>query len=413
MLNRKHLIFVVIFLFLLTLISNITFAETIQINLLTLFSGGEGYIMENLIDQFNKENPEIKVIGQAVDWGQYYNKLMTSILSGEPPDMGIMHLAVLPEYASRDTLTSIGEFVSEKVKKDYLENIYEAAYYKGKMYAIPIDAHPLVLYYNKKVLKEAGLTDKDGNPLVPKTLEELYDYAKVVKEKTGNWGLVLENGPMLGERWWIAVYTQLGGKLFDSEGNFVMDKQLSKEAWEILYKFFEEVAPNDLNYDDQMSLFNSDKAAFQINGVWAMSVFPDIKGLDFGVTLVPALKGKNPYIWADSHSFVFPQQDKKDNKKIEAAIKFANWFVAHSYEWAKAGHLPVIKSVRESEEFLSLPMRNDYMKAAEVSVAAPSILGWGEIREEMWEIGQAIVQDAISIDDGVDRLYNKIKEVTQ
>jgi len=411
MLNRKYIIFVVAFLFL--FVSSITCAETIQINLQELFSGGEGYIMSNIVEQFNKENPEIEVIDQAVDWGQHYTKLMVSILSGEPPDIAIMHLSKLPDFASKNILTPIGDFVSEKVKKDYLENIYKAAHYEGKLYAIPIDAHPLVLYYNKKVLKEAGLVDEDGNPLVPKTYEELYNYAKVVKEKTGNWGLAnYVMGAQLGERWWVTVYAQVGGKFFDDEGNFMVDKKYAKEAWKLIYRFFKEgISPNDISDADSISLFYTGKTAFLTSGVWKMAVFPDIEGLDFGVTLIPAPEGKTSYTWADSHSFVFPVQEEENAEKLKAAIKFANWFVDHTDEWAKAGHIPVIKSVRESKAFFDLPMRKDYMEAATLAVNVPSILGWGEIREEMWEIGQAIVQDKISIDDGVDRLCNRIEEI--
>ena len=48
-------------------------------------------------------------------------------------------------------------------------------------------------------------------------------------------------------------------------------------------------------------------------------------------------------------------------------------------------HLPVVKSVRESEEFLGLPL-SDYMLAAEYAFI-PQVKGWNEIKIN-WLNGQ-------------------------
>ena len=34
----------------------------------------------------------------------------------------------------------------------------------GKQYAVPLDTHPIVLYYNKDLLREAGVLGDDGRP---------------------------------------------------------------------------------------------------------------------------------------------------------------------------------------------------------------------------------------------------------
>ena len=155
----------------------------------------------------------------------------------------------------------------------------------------------------------------------------------------------------------------------------------------------------------------NDEAAFHLNGVWAMAVYPITEGLDFGVTVVPAVKGSKHYTWGDSHSLIFPRAGKVDTKKLEAAVTFAKWIVEHSYEWAKAGHLPVVKSVRESEEFLNLPMRNNYMEAAKLAVLAPSIRGWSEFRTEMWETCQSMFIGDITPEKAADLIIEKANDI--
>lgn len=410
---KKLLIFTILIIFTLLFVNGIGFSKGVEIKLWTFFGGGEEYIMTDLVKEFNKEHPDIKVNKQPIEWAQYYNKLLTSIAAGEAPDIGVMHLSILPDYASRGALNPIGDYISDKVKKDYLENIIAKATINGKLYALPIDTHPIVLYYNKTVLKEAGLVDKSGKVLVPQTLEELYEYSKIVKEKTGKDGIVLENGAMLGERWWMAIYSQFGGKFFDQQGRFGLEKDKVERTYEYLLKFFKDgTARNDLNYDDANSLFNADKAAFLINGVWYMAVAPKIEGLKFGVTLLPPISGKKPFTWADSHSWIFPKHPKFQKEKFEAALIFGKWFVGHTFEWAKAGHIPVLKSVRSSEKFLNLPMRKDYMDAAKYSVLAPSIVGWVQIREQLfWEIGTAVAQGVITPREATEKLLSGFKRI--
>ena len=39
---------------------------------------------------------------------------------------------------------------------------WEAGLVDGKVYAIPLDTHPFVLFYNTEICKKAGLLDTDG-----------------------------------------------------------------------------------------------------------------------------------------------------------------------------------------------------------------------------------------------------------
>ena len=108
-------------------------AEPVKLTMWTLFSGGEGSIMTDLITKFNAEHPDIVIEEQLIEWAQYYNKLLAGLISGESPDIGIMHLAVLPEYASRDVLNPIGDLLEAGFADKFLPNIIAQAQYDGKL----------------------------------------------------------------------------------------------------------------------------------------------------------------------------------------------------------------------------------------------------------------------------------------
>ena len=388
----------------------------VNITLWTLFGGGEADNMTSLVEQFNQEHPDIVVEEQIIEWGQYYNKFLTGLLSGDAPDIGIMHLAVLPDYASRGVLTSIEDALPEGFRDVFLKNILEKAYYEDHLFAIPIDTHPMVMYYNKSVLKEAGLVDENGEVLVPKTWKQLMEYAKKIKESTGKWGLTAETtatGAMANERWWMALYAQLGAQFYNPEtGKLSVDLEKAAKAYEMITEFYtQEVAPAPMQYNETESIFINGGSGFNFNGVWAMAVYPETKDLDFGVTSIPVIEGGKPFTWGDSHSFVFPKKD--DPEKLKAALTFAKWFSEHSFEWAKAGHLPVNKAVMESDDFMNLTMRKDFVGVGQYAILAPSVKGWSQIRVEMWEVGQRAISGELSSMETAEILKQKIEEIIE
>ncbi len=397
--------------FLVLAMLTVAVAAKTTITVWTFFGGGEGYIVTELIKKFNAENPTIEVIEQVVEWEQLYSKLTTAIAAGDPPDVSVMHLAMIPDYASRGALTALDNYVSKDLLNDYVPEIIAKAKYGGKLYAIPVDTHPLVFYYNKKLLKQAGLVDQKGEVLVPKTWDELLEYAKIAKEKLGlGVGISCEFGPMIGERIFIAYYTQLGGEFYDEKTKTIkLDLEKAKKTYELIKRLYETVM-SPTHYTVSESQFQNDQSAFHFNGVWAMAVYPQTVE-QLGVTSVPAIPGSKPYTWADSHTWVVPKKPKDDPNKIKAAVTFMEWFARNAAEWAKAGHLPVLRSVLESKAFLDLPYRKDYADVVNYLVPAPSVVGWGEVRTKMWELGQAVILGQMTPEKAALELQNTIKSV--
>ncbi len=67
----------------------------------------------------------------------------------------------------------------------------QAATVDGKLYGLPRDGYAMSLMINMALFRKAGLVDKDGLPIYPKTFDELEKTAVTIKQKTGKAGLVL------------------------------------------------------------------------------------------------------------------------------------------------------------------------------------------------------------------------------
>ena len=61
----------------------------------------------------------------------------------------------------------------------------------GKVYGVPRDGYVLGLMVNIAMFKEAGLVDEEGVPMYPETWDQLAEYAKKIKDATGQAGICL------------------------------------------------------------------------------------------------------------------------------------------------------------------------------------------------------------------------------
>lgn len=58
----------------------------------------------------------------------------------------------------------------------------------GRYYGIPSETYCMGLQINRELFRQAGLADETGHALLPKTYDELAEFAKIIKEKTGKYG---------------------------------------------------------------------------------------------------------------------------------------------------------------------------------------------------------------------------------
>ena len=150
--------------------------------------GGDGVRMKTLLEQFNKESTDIEIQATTLEWGiPFYTKVQTSAAVGEGPDVMTYHESRIPLGVSTGTLREItpDELKAAGISGDN----YAPANWKagqgpdGKQYAVPFDIHSIILYYNKDMLKAAGLLGDDG---LPKGLDGVDNFhAALEKLKAG------------------------------------------------------------------------------------------------------------------------------------------------------------------------------------------------------------------------------------
>jgi len=345
--------------------------------------GGDGVRMKSLIDQFNAEHKDtVEIQATTLDWGvPFYTKVQTSAAVGQGPDMMTYHLSRMPLGISSGALSVI---TPEEMKASGIQasdfgpaNWKAAQSPDGKQYAIPLDIHSIILYYNKPLLKAAGLLGDDGKP---KGLDGVANFEAALKRLTAN-GVTGLSIPGDGGTSWRIFYTLLSQQdgAFLKDGKFLDGDNLDKATTAIaeMQKWVKSGwAPANTEYPASIALFTSGKAAMHINGVWEVPTMVDLakngKLFDWGAIQIPTLYA-HPATWADSHSFAIP--DRKGNPvdpaKRKLVLDTIHWFNQHSLAWAGGGHVPAFLPTTNSAEFKALKPNSDYSGLATTAVFDP------------------------------------------
>ncbi len=384
----------------------------IEITFWSLFTGGDGEFFDAMVDEFNKSQNEVYMKKDTVKFDNYYTKLTTALAAKNAPDVVVCHQKNLLSYVPSGAFVALDEYVSKDVLADYPSEPLNDCRYEGKLYSLPLDVHPIVMYYNTDILKEAGITK------VPASAEEFLAASKQIKEKTGKWGMLIDNTTgtykayTLFRLFYSMVCQQNGTFLTADDKAAAFNTEAGAKALDWLKEsVIDGTNPNGLDYDAAMNMFKLGEGAFYFNGVWATGTLEQTEGLHFEASPLPALMGSKPWAWGGSHTLAIPVQKKMDEAKIKAGVKFIEWMTGHGEMWAKAGHIPVRNSVHEKESFKSMKYRPGYAGAAGYVKACPSIPAWEEIYGACSDLLEAAVtknQDTKAALDGMEKTVNDI-----
>jgi multiple sugar transport system substrate-binding protein len=316
------------------------------------FTGGDGPIMKKLVDSFNSQNANIKVTMNVYEWADYYQKVPAAVATGNGPDLGIMHVDQVATNAARGVVLPLDDVATSLQLNEaaFSPPVWQAGVYNNKRYSIPLDVHPLGLFYNKTLMEQAGL-----DPEKPPTNAQEYTAAlEALKAKgiQGNW---VTPFPFTGTLQFESLTWQFGGQLFDEgaqKASFADEPGVKALTW-MVDMVKNGYSPRNVAQDADLIALQNGKNAFNWNGIWTINTLRDVKGLEWGVAPVPQI-GTQPAVWAGSHQFVQFKQRSQDQNKLTAGKVFINFISQQSIEWAKAGQVPARKDIREGNEFAAL-----------------------------------------------------------
>lgn len=381
----------------------------------SLFSGGDGGFMDEIIADYNSKGPSREVQSIMLVWADYYTKLQTAVAAGKGPDIGVSHVSKLPELVDQGVVEPIDSYLEQMgfdMSSVYASNSIDSVTFDGQIYAIPLDTHAEILYYNTDILERAGVALNADGQLDINSWDEfkaIMDQCKAVLED-GETTLSMTNAGDDPYRIWWATYFQMGGTpLVNDDGTEVtLDMDIAKKAAETVKSLFEDGYIIE-GIDDHQQLFQSGKAAFATCGTWATGAFEKTENLNFGAQAWPKLFD-NDSCWADSHTMILPVNPDRTEEESLAAVEF---LVGASGDggtiWAGSGQIPSNMSVLESDEYLGMPYRSSYKSALQTAVLPSKNPHFYAMKDGIIENLNTYWTNVADVDTAIQGLYDELE----
>ena len=391
-----------------------------------LFGGGDGANMATMVSKLQKSMHR-SVEATLLSWGNpYYTKLALAASSGRPPDVAIAHLSRLPLLAQAGLLEPVeDQFAAVGVTRDkFTPAAWKKATVDGTTYAVPLDTHPFVLFYNVDLAKKAGLLNDAGDDLRPmQGRDDFVNAIKAMKDASGGpYGAVasVTADPSTCWRFFTMVYAGLAGPIVSDQGTRVsIDRQAMEQTFEFMGSLTgkEKLMPGNATATTSSSLFSQGKVGFLFDGEWQIPTYQGVKlengkTLKFNVVPFPALLGDKPVAYADSHSLIIPRSSGRSSQRSADAVQFIKGLLDESSIWADGGHIPAWLPVQKSPAFEKQKPQSNYIQAAFSAVYDP--VAWytgagSDFQTAMGSVVAGVLAGTTKPKDGVDAMTSSLK----
>ncbi|GCE51379.1 multiple sugar transport system substrate-binding protein [Thermosporothrix hazakensis] len=261
--------------------------------------------LQEFTDRYNRDHNANVKFAPIPSYDDYLPKILTQLNGGIAPDVFYAadeHIIKLIQNKTIEELTPLLAKSDSVVKEsDYFPGMWGAARTRsGKIYGIPVDCNPIVLWYNKKVLQEAGITEmpaelyKQGK-WTRDVFQQMIDKITANKKR----GYILASDSMLYHYSWAI---NNGGRIYDKDGygDFIADQDpKTVEAFEWLAenvraKKFAYASSLPSNQSEDL-MFTANQVGFLSAGRYYLSTFKGAraKGLDYDIVPMPGTDGKS------------------------------------------------------------------------------------------------------------------------
>ncbi|KXG10826.1 Multiple sugar-binding protein [Anoxybacillus sp. P3H1B] len=338
-------------------------------------------IVNDIIKEFEKENPNVTVKTEILENEQYKNKLKVLAASNELPDVGMTWAAgFLEPYVKGNLFAPLDDVLDGGLKDQFVSGTTEAYAVDNKTYALPLELNITPVYYNKEIFAKYHLE-------VPKTYEEFKHVVQTLV-KNGVAPIALGNKDRwTGSMWYMYLADRIGGadtlkNAINGSGTFA-DPGLIKAAEEVqnLVKMKAFIKGfNGLSNDEAKAEFTNEKAAMYLMGTWDLPQFTTNEDIPkefrdkVGFFKFPVVEGGKGNVdsWVGGPGVgLFVAQNSKAK---EEAKKFVRFFVEKWGEQSvtKAGVIPATKVNTANVDLpqMYIDVLNELNKASNITLFA-------------------------------------------
>ena len=381
--------------------------------------GNEGEMVMQMIPEFEKKNPNIRVVAQQIPWTAAHEKMLTAFAGGSLPDVFQMGNTWIPEFTVLNSLEPLEPFVktSSTVQlSDYFEGVLKTNIIDSVLYGIPWYVDTRVVYYRKDILREAGFKEP------PKTWNEVINVCDMIQRQAKEKGITRYPFFLPTGEWVpvIALGMQTGGHFLKdnmTRGNFSGPE--FRKAYELLGRFYEKkYSPSGMQLITNLyNSFSDGLITMYITGPWNIGEFsrrisPELQK-EWMTAPLPSMDSTYP---GNSLPLGTSLVISRTSRNKEAAWKFIEFLSSREQTisfYKITGNLPPRKSAWTDSSLAN----NKYIQAFHTQLERveplPQVAEWEQIVIRLQIYVEYIATQTMTVDEALKKFDEEVDQMLE
>ncbi|MEJ2855516.1 MULTISPECIES: ABC transporter substrate-binding protein [unclassified Saccharothrix] len=232
---------------------------------------------DKITAEWNAAHPEAKVTFKKVPSGAKggYTQISDAITAGKGPCLAQIEYNVIPSMLVKKAVTDITEYASADMAK-FAPSAVSAASVGGRIYGVPVDIGPMVLFYRADLFAKYGIT----------TPPATWDEYRADAEKVHAADPSVKFGTTLGDGNGLAAFSLQTGQSWYSTSGDTWTVSIDNPGTRKVAAYWQDLKDKDLllvggnAWDPQFNkAAEADKVLSFVNAAWASGgVKDDLKG---------------------------------------------------------------------------------------------------------------------------------------
>ncbi len=367
----------------------------------------------DIINQFEKRHPNIKIHMQQLSWDYGHDKIVTGLIAGNAPDIFEIGSTWGPQFSQSGVVYEITDWVRE-FQNEYL--MWEPLTHAGKIYGMPWLLGTRFIFYNKALFEKAGLDPERP----PKTWDDLIAYAEKIDRLSPE---IYGYGISVAEDYspWQTFIPYLwnnGGDILSADWRrSVFDSKASREAFGFYQRLKKYSVLNRLEQIDQ--LFSAGRVGMILSGAWNFKAIAKTNSsLRYGVAQVPTPRADQKGIsFGGGEMLVILGKTKYPKEAFEFVRYLTSKEVELAISKAQKNVLPSLKAALSDSYYQTDPHMKGFVNQMLYTRPTPAHIEWFSVGKVLQESIDRIILENQPVDQAlaassekIDRILNKIQK---
>lgn len=372
--------------------------------------GREGEVVTELLPEFERTHPGVKVVVQQLPWSAAHEKLLTAFAGDATPDVAQLGNTWIPEMAALQALEPLGARIAASsvvAQADYFAGIWDTNVIDGAVFGVPWYVDTRLLFYRKDLLAQAGFDAP------PTTWDEWRAMLTAIKSRAGadRYGVLLpvnEFDPLL------VLGLQQAAPLLREDGRFGNFRSADfRRALGFYCELFERGWAPPMTNNQIANLyteFGRGSFSFYISGPWNIGEFkrrlpPQQQG-SWMTAPMPGPEGAGASSAGGASLVLFKASQHKP--QAWALVEYLSSPAVQERFHALTGNLPPRRSVWATPALAQDVYAQAFRAQLERVKPSPKVPEWERIATEMQLLAAQVAHGNLSVDQAVRELDTRV-----